>query len=278
MGALKKLGLMFQQSYDIATSVLSNLTASECALVMVLTGYQPSTSERFRLLNLLRDMPLLEDGVKRAHEEGTDFVLVGADVRYLLDRVNDPKLYWSACETIEELQVWLMPFKIINEKPVATVFDDGNTVRDKYWHKLCASDRQDVSVWVNVGSAYTDSILSHSEFLGWPELFNSVEVETNGSYSRGGNSRRCSCNDISKCWRHRNILYGPSLATTDAKGRSYTCVTSLANPTRDCHKVYEQRYPEPDSTRDSVQLSVLYNDVAYPRGPGRPVGMYYITV
>lgn len=285
---MEKLGSMFRQSYDIAISVLSELTASECALVLMLTDYQLVPKKAVQLLDVLRDMPLLKDDIGKACNDGISFALVGADIERLFDRINNPRQYWYEHTKVEELQLWLVPFRTTVDRTQRTAgrdtgvgtsisaaeFDSGRVPKDGHWYNLHATDRSDISVWANAGDFYSDNFgfICNTDY--YQGAFNSVEVETDDSYLGYNSCRACGREEAPRCSEHEHISYGPSLSSVDDVGRGYTCVINLNAHVRRSRR--ELKYL--GDIDGAVVLSVLHGDIGAGPLAKKFTGTYYITV
>lgn len=216
------------------------------------------------------------------------FALVGADVEHLLDRINDPKRYWSKHAGVEELQVWLVPFRAPVDETQRTAarnigvtagvsaaeFGNGRVPRDGHWHDLHATDRRDLCVWANAEDFYLDTTEFVLDVDYYQGAFNSAEVETSTSYLDRSSCGTCECGKVPTCPQHEHVPYGPSLSSVDGAGRGYTCVINLGAYI--CESRREFKYL--GDIDGAVVLRVLYNDMTAGALAKSFAGTYYITV
>lgn len=289
---LGRLGLILNCSYGIAEAVLSHLTASECALVGMLVGYELGPAQAQRFLHPLRDMPLLEKEVERLRGRGIGLAVVGSDVESLIHRISVPSRYWAGRRTLEGLQVWLVPFKrtvgmtcVASRNPSAIAdvsaaeFANAIVPRDGRWHNLHATDRGDLSVWASAGDFYSDdtsfaSFICNTQY--YQGAFNSAEVETSPSYLGSEGCEACLCERVqtTECAEHSCTAHGPCLSAVDGAGRGYTCVADLTTGT--CESRRELKHS--GDIDGAVVLEVLHDGLSAGPLAKAHTGTYYINL
>lgn len=97
--------------YPVLERILDNLSASESAMLLAITGsrYGSGMATSFKsYLSIYRDMPELHDWWHLMASKGHSIWLVGSGLATLESRIRDPLGYWNRGYGEDTIRLWLM--------------------------------------------------------------------------------------------------------------------------------------------------------------------------
>lgn len=148
------LGYLISQIDDF----LELLSASEVAMVCMITGCELREGADAKYLDPLRDMNRFNSWLVDTVNLGCEVRVVGKDLELLNMRISQPNKFWSKYPTGTDIELWLMALGLNGTPiwPVEPYYADRAIMSDEsYWARFKETER--LFIWFVDPSRYTNA-------------------------------------------------------------------------------------------------------------------------
>lgn len=152
-------------------SFLDLLSASEIAMISMLTGCSLAKHGDKKYMNPLTEIPRFEGWVKTLVEKGHAVRLVGKHMPLLHMKIADPRQFWKLYPKGVDIEVWLMvvnAFAINDAEEVGGPFEPHNTPTSRlssFQDAISEEEEQRIFIWPQ--DEYVDSVMFGSRYSYW---------------------------------------------------------------------------------------------------------------